>query len=231
MTLPDWKTHYQRERQQLAAQPAVQINLYNTGIITLTQFDETAQTTYPISPTALQQAMSKTASFSTGFIPTDTLYYQIIGTTHTVAAYRPPSTVGLYLEGETEAVVFPLPGLILIHNKHGKNRGHHTLAAVKERPTNLDIELYRAPFPHLDKNGGICWGSVQHIAGDSPLDLRPDWRQLLGSAWGNHHIAERSHREPEDVRKLWRQLHNSQASTFPLNDLIAMNTTLKARLR
>lgn len=139
------------------------------------------------------------------------------GTQRRVISYRSPQRTGLWLEGDDNALVIPLPGLMMIRDTNG-NRPYYKIFAVKEAPTDEDCVLYCAPMPHVGYSG-VCWGTV-HLPSKDALkssDLSADWRQFLGSRFGAHGIKGQSQTH-KDIRQLWRKIDKRQH--YPLADLV-----------
>lgn len=165
-------------------------------------------------------------TLNSGFIPPDVVWIHKRNTTLTIASYRPPQITGIWLEGVDYALHVPLPGLLLIHNT---NNRASSLFAVASPPTNGDTPLFAAPLPNTGTDYGlVCWGSVS--IPDASNDLAPVWSTLLGSAFVNHGVANKSQKHPGDIRDLLVELHEQKATEYPHDDLIpaAAKTLAKA---
>jgi hypothetical protein len=81
--------------------------------------------------------------------------------------------------------------------------------------------LYHAPLPNVSENG-VCWGTVMQPSMEElrSASLSPDWRQFLGSPFGNHTVNGKSRKFPKDLRKLYMALENKDK--YPRNDLVAI---------
>jgi E2/UBC family protein D len=176
---------------------------------------------YPVDPSDIAEAIAAKAAISTGLLTSNTLWVGQSGTDRTVIEYRPPQVTGLWLEGSEEAVRIPLPPLVLVRHTRGNQNPTYELYAVLERPQSEKDLLYVAPLPHV--SSGVCWGTVQRPS-ESALrgnSLEEDWRNFLGSKFGNHTVENKSKRQPKDIRKLYFELHG-RADTYPIDDLIPL---------
>ena len=71
--------------------------------------------------------------------------------------------------------------------------------------------------------GAVCWGTVaqpsaKSLAGTS---LKEDWRQFLGSRFGNHNVEGKSQRHQGDIRSFYFALTGE--ALYPLDDLVPFN--------
>jgi hypothetical protein len=137
-----------------------------------------------------------------------------------------PAIEGLWLDGEADALRVPLPGFVVRRKWDGSTSPRYSIWAVKDRPTTLQAQLYRAPLPNVSPDGS-CWGTVKHpppevMHATNALDA--DWQVFIGSRFGNHARHGKSQRFQDDIIAMWRHLDETQADEYPLDDLVEYNT-------
>lgn len=224
MALP-LKTFIGQEALQVAQQlqPRMVLTVYDHSVIMRKRGPRGGMMEFAIDPSALASLLTTQVEFSTGLLSPNTLFVHQKGAQRTVVEYRPPEVTGLWLEGSEAAIRVPLPGLILIRVYSGGSPTYRVFA-VKSRPQSLDVPLFNAPLPNVSDTG-VCWGTVampsaEALAGTS---LAEDWRQFLGSRFGNHTTEGKSQKH-KDIRGLYVALEGKKR--YPLNDLVAAKTTL-----
>jgi hypothetical protein len=188
----------------------------------------TPETSFPVNPDELIKILSDNIPaeiFNTGLMSDDILQVIKHGDWFLTISYREPKITGIWLEGLANALVVPLPGLILArqHNRNGAV-GDYLLAAVTEKP-NPETYLYRAPLPNTSSMG-ICWGTVKknHISPENQHSMKQDWEQLLGSSFGNHSLSGSSKSNPDDIRQMLLKLDKAKARKYPVKDLVPLAT-------
>lgn len=119
--------------------------------------------------------------------------------------------------GEIVELRIPLPTLVLF----GKGRGEFHLAATKDPNPGPDSKLYAAPCPNVGSGDGgrICFGRNEPPEA-SPGEIEAVWELFWGSPFSMDHSAQKSRSEPEDVRNLWKTLHDRKARRFPMSELV-----------
>ena len=163
--------------------------------------------------------------FDTGILSENTILVRQEGVKKTIVEYRPAQKTGLFVEGSETAIRIPLPPLLLIRTSQ-QQQPDYQFFAVKQRPT-LTSELFVAPFPNVNAQGNICWGTVRQVREqESSAALTHDWAVLLGSPFGDHSCSNKSKKFPRDIRQHWIALEQHQARRYPLSDLISAKTTL-----
>jgi len=191
-------------------------------------FDPRHQRTAGITcdPASIARALMSKTRFTTGFIPDDIIYHEVVGVKQTVVGYRKQQKTGIWLEGKEEALRVPLPHLILIRTTRESKQADYKLFACAKRPESLTDTLYHAPLPNVFSSGGICWGSVSRSKTDS-ISLKADWEALLGSRFGNHACGGKCKSHPDDIRKMLLELNeNQRRRVYPKRELVAAKTTL-----
>lgn len=176
-------------------------------------------TEYPIDPAALAPLLAGKIEFSTGLLSANTLYVGQSGAVRKVVEFRPAEVTGIWLDGSDAPMRLPLPPLVMVRTTTDGRSPQYRVYAVMKRPESLDEALYHAPLPNVG-NGGVCWGTVaqptaEELGGTS---LASDWKQFLGSRFGNHTVEGKSKKYRKDLRKLYMTLEGQDS--YPLDDLI-----------
>jgi hypothetical protein len=184
-------------------------------------------TEYPVSPTAIAEALAATLSLDSGLLGEEALCIRLKGNAQMVCEYRRPAKTALWLEGADEALYIPLPGLVLIRRTRAGSAPGYELYAVTERPAGYDAPLYQPPLPNSGP-GGICWGTVGRVSDEAlrGASLREDWAQLLGTRFGNHNSGGKSRKYYGDVRRMLVEVHERRARVWPRRDLVEARRTL-----
>ena len=124
-------------------------------------------------------------------------------------------------ELNTDAILeleVPLPTLLLL----GIGRQYY-LWATLEKTITPESKICAAPFPNLDKSGGICFGG--NFASECHLDtLTSVWQMVFDSPFNNHQMQNRTLTHKEDARKFLLEI--SGKKTFPKNTLIKTEHTV-----
>lgn len=211
----------------LQIQPSLVLSFYPYGIMLRRQDEDGRTTEYPIDPQRLGTLLAGQLRFDTGLLNTDTLYVSVTGVRKVIIGYRAPQKTALYIDGATDPIRIPLPGLILIRTTTSDDSPRYAVYAVPKRPTVLDTPLYYAPLPNVG-SGAICWGSVGKVSAEAlqSNDLQADWSALLGSLFTSHSVSGKSKAHPDDIRGLYIALENRKATRYPVRDLVPTRTTV-----
>lgn len=208
-------------RQSLAiadqVKPICVLTVYNHAVM-LRKEGDGGYTEYPVDPAMIAEALAAKATLSTGLLTPNTLWVGETGLDRAVIEYRPAQVTGLWLEGSDVPLRIPLPPLVMVRRTRSFQNPQYELYAMLERPQSDEVLLYLAPLPHVD--GGVCWGTVERPS-ESALrqnSLVEDWRNFLGSRFGNHSVTNKSKRHPDDLRKLYFEIEGQPE--YPLDDLI-----------
>lgn len=106
----------------------------------------------------------------------------------------------------------PLPTLLLL----GIGRQYYLWATLEKTITPAS-KICAAPFPNLDKSGGICFGG--NFAPECRLEtIESVWQMIFDSPFNNHQMQNRTLSHKEDARKFLLEI--SGKKTFPKNALI-----------
>jgi hypothetical protein len=95
--------------------------------------------------------------------------------------------------------------------------------AAKRRPRALEEQLYRTPTYNVFESGQVCTGS--HAFPDDPGRVPEEFYRSYFSEVGSTGRG-RSVRHPDDVGRLWAELHGKPA--YPLDDLVPHLTVADA---
>jgi PRTRC genetic system protein B len=209
----------------LCEPPQLVLSFFSYGILMRKATGNGGYTEYPVDAAAIAQALSAKICFDTGLMSDDVLLVQREGLREVVVSYRKPQKTGLWLEGSSEPVRVPLPGLVMIRTHSGSNP-QYSLFAVKKRPETLDTPLFHAPLPNVFHGGNICWGNVR-LTVEQGTSLAADWKLLLGTAFGTHSVGGKSKLHSQDVRQMLLYLAQEKKRTYPKRDLIEVHKTLR----
>ncbi len=139
-------------------------------------------------------------------------------------AYYPPARRDMLMEykRQTLQLNIPMPGLIFI----GLGVNYHLLAVAEEfSPSAI---LCQAPFPNINHNGWICFGSNQPLPAtptNMPVMWDLVWTTRFNADWRDHRCKS----EPGDVRKLLLKLR--RRARFPNEELFSTRTTIEQLVR
>jgi hypothetical protein len=205
-------------------QPRVTLLVYDHAVILRKETGNGGMAEYPVDPSQIAQALAAKATFSTGFLSRNTLFVGESGLRRKVIEYRPAQLTGIWLEGAENPLRVPLPPLVMVRTTIGDQNAQYQVYAVRGRPASGRVRLYVAPLPHV--SGGVCWGSVAKPGAEalSGISLAEDWRQFLGSRFGNHTVQGKSKTRDKDIRQMYYDLVGKDA--YPLHDLIPANRKL-----
>lgn len=112
----------------------------------------------------------------------------------------------------------PLPTLVLL----GCGQKYY-LWATLEKTITQRTKICAAPFPNLDKSGGICFGS--NIAPECRLEtIESVWQMIFDSPFNNHQTNNRTLTHKTDARKFLLEINGKKS--FPKNALIKTEHTV-----
>lgn len=205
------------------------LSFYDFGVM-MRSADGDAHTEYAVSPEEIAAALASNLpepEFNTGVLSENIIYVAEKGQSRLVIEYRPPEKTGLYLEGSEVPVRVPLPGLLLIRVS-GKRDADYRIFAVHDRPVDLKCPLFNAPFPNVSTSG-VCWGTVKKVSAGAlnKNALDEDWKNFLGSRFGNHTVGDKSKKYRDDIRKAYIAMDKANSRRWPVKDLISARSTLK----
>ncbi len=210
----------------LESPPVLQLKFYEFGIVMHRQTEQ-GETAYLVDADQVATTLAARVCFAPGLLSSRTVTVIQEGTRKILVEYRRRQKTALLLAGQDPLVV-PLPALLLLRVTVGDERPDYRIYAVKERPTTLDVSLFRAPLPNIYPDGRICWGSVPQV---SPASLQgsvldKDWSLLLGTLFTDHACTGKSQQFPGDIRTMYTALQTRRSRVYPNRDLVAANLTL-----
>ena len=197
------------------ATPLAELHIYPDMVLLTRRGPRGAWRSYPVSPDALTQALSRLPA-TTGLLPPATLGAGRIDGEPFFVVWSAAGVAAL--QTEQHRYTIPLPPLVWA----GCGRDYRIYAlAAPELPTT-DLQLYVPPFPNTYEDGGICWGTVAErrpaTTGAALLSMR---RLFLEESAFNTHIAGgKSHAFPTSVLARWQELEQAGAESYPLDDLV-----------
>ena len=134
--------------------PLVQLTFYPDTIL-CTRYDGIGQTTYPVAPQEVAEAVAD-VPFSTGWLPPRTLLVERRSGVTTVAVHIPRGRHHVHVETRTgdQMLTVPLPDLVFI----GHGRSYYVFAT--KRPPTPNTPLFHAPCSNVYDSGNICLGNT-----------------------------------------------------------------------
>lgn len=176
-----------------------------------------------ISPETVGSVFANAPVWS-GFLPTDVWSWGKSDGAEWVALMVPAQLQTLLLTDEikVEHVTVPLPPLVFA----GRRLDYYIWAAGAEKwNRESDAPAYHAPFPNVDSEGRICFGSnILPPASTQTIHAASDI--FLNSPFNDHTIANKSKQFPDDVRRIWRELSQHNTESYPYEDLQALGGSL-----
>ena len=135
-----------------AERPKIRLDFYEAAIF-LTRFDQGQTTTYPVSVHDVAHACAG-IPLASGLLPPNTLFWERQGNSTTLALFVPARRWQMQL-AEGINYHLPMPPFIFA----GSGTAYYAYA-VKRRPRQLPIPLWRMPCPNVHSNGHICPGDA-----------------------------------------------------------------------
>jgi PRTRC genetic system protein B len=226
---PVWRRRrprpFQRELVALDRAPLAQIDVYKECVILTRRRENGAWASYPVSPAALAQTLSK-LPMSTGLLPPGLISYGMYQGQSFYVQYIPARVVSLQLDdgGRYLSRAVPLPPLIWA----GRGRSYRVWAVkVTAEDLTTRTPLFKAPFPNVYEAAGICWGNVGLPTVASPEAMRSVLKLFLEESRFNGHLDNgKSKSHPGSLLRLYESLETQQAATYPLDDLVAFDRGL-----
>ncbi len=179
-----------------------------------------------VSAHDLAHAITSELPYATGILPEGTLWWSNSNAGAVTAIWVPPGVRRLALQKEAlkapERLDVPLPGLIFLCRP---GRPPHIYAASK-RPTGPKDKVYKAPLANTYDDGRTCPGNHRY-----PDDVGEIPSSFLVSFFTMEVQGQCSKKHPDDVTKMWRELHGK--NEWPLDDLVyhgTVNDLMRMRL-
>lgn len=171
-----------------------------------------------VSALDVAHALASELDLTTGILPPDTLWLAKTGTGTRLALWVPPQGRTVRLRERYDApprrLRLPFPGLVFLLLPDGQ--APYVFAAT-ERPASPTDQLFHAPAYNIFDSGRVCAGT--HRFPTDPAKVPASFFASYFSA-AMDTARRKSQRHPEDVGKLWAELHAAKATTYPTDDLI-----------
>jgi len=196
-----------------ADQLCMRLDIHNEAII-LRSFREGATFVRPVSALDVARALAFRTEISSGILPPDTIWWQLIRGEPVVGLWRPPRLWKLALQLEAFApprrFKLPMPGLLFFCR-----RGQPpSVFASEKRPTNDGWPLYHAPLFNVFRDGRTCQGT--HEYPDTIQEIPESFMTSFFTIGA--HPEGRSKKYPDNLLKLWEELNGKKH--YPLKDLM-----------
>ena len=197
--------------------PADQLRLrldFHHQAVVMTIFNPETVEKRVVSAADVSHALGSELSFSSGLLPTNTLWWQNTRHGPIVALYEEPKVRTLALQELADKpprrFKIPLPGLIFLCSPGTPP----SVFAVKKRPTKETDTVFKAPLCNVYADGRSCPGN--HKYPTRVADIVESFFVSFFTAAAE--LRNRSIAFPTNVIHLWEHLHKKK--TFPLNDLV-----------
>jgi len=206
-------------------QPQIVFSLYRSFcLMTKYRYDNdgspVGSETHFVEPGALTNTLSGLTNLYSGCLPPHTVAYGYHKNKPYIALYLPPQSWTLQISHRTPLTI-PLPGLIVA----GWQK-EYRIAAVKAYPTDKTM-LWRAPLSNVYETGNVCTGSTTLLQA-GPKTIQTAAQTLLEDSAFNQDLSNgKSNTYPDNIHNQWQQLHETQADSYPLDDLKPMSLPLK----
>ncbi|MCW5882143.1 MAG: hypothetical protein KIS91_14525 [Anaerolineae bacterium] len=167
-----------------------------------------------VSALDIAHVLARELDLTTGILPPDTLWWTKTALGVHVAVWREARVWTVRLREQYDArprrLRLPMPGLVFVCLPA---RQPPYVFAAKARPRSPDDRLYHCPTYNVFATGRICTGSEVFPADPSRV---PD--AFFRSHFSPHAGQGKSQRYPDDIGRLWAELHRQPA--YPLDDLV-----------
>lgn len=177
-----------------------------------------------ISGASLRNAFAK-EPLDSGWLPQGVIRYGISSRGTWMVRWHEPATYTIRLEDRARPIRVPMPSLIWV----GIKNNYYIFAAV-EKEFKPNACLYRAPLSNVNHHGLICFGNNDHpdvaIGGFDKA-----WKAFWASEFNNHHDDGKSKMFKTAVNNHLLKLAREKATSYPMNDLVSMITTLEAVIK
>ena len=190
------------------------LDIYEESAL-LRTFKNGMATVRAVDPADIAAAITADKATSSGLLPEGTLWWSskpYRGPTYAIWKEAAEYRVALQVEPfqPAERLFLPMPGLLFLCSP---GRAPYVFAA-KKRPSSPHHTLYKAPTYNVFENGLVCAGT--HAFPQDVSDIPEDFFRSFFSRTGDY--RERSHRHPEDIIGLWREI--DAKADFPMEDLV-----------
>ena len=199
----------------------IQLEIYGETIL-LRGFEGDTSWVRTVSADEIANVFTQHLGFASGLLPQDALWWNQGETGHSVALWRPPQVWPVALQREAfkppARLRLPMPGMVFVCSP-GRTPWVY---AAKERPTDPEQPLFRAPAFNVFSDGRVCPGSHKFPdeVGEIPESFFRSFFSLTGDS------KDRSKRHPDNLQTLWEEL-DGQAE-YPAEDLVYQCTVAHA---
>jgi PRTRC genetic system protein B len=160
----------------------------------------------------------------TGWLPPGVNRYGIGSRGIWMVRWHDPTIYTMRLEGRKTPLRVPMPSLIWFGIKN-----NFYIFAAREKRFTPRATLYRAPLANVNHHGLICFGKEDHpdvVKGG----FERAWKAFWESEFNDHHDDGKSKRHPESINPLIAVLARAKARSYPVKDLVSMNTSLESAI-
>lgn len=173
---------------------------------------------------AVAHALAGGIELTSGLLPPDALWWANTPAGTRVAVWREPRVWTVRLRERPDAppqrLRLPMPGLVFICLPARQAR---YVFAAKARPRTPEAQLYHAPAYNVFGTGRVCPGT--HVFPADPARVPEEFFRSHFAATADT-ATGRSHRHPDDIGRLWTELHRQ--AVYPLEDLLPHLTVADA---
>jgi hypothetical protein len=170
-------------------------------------------------------------NLTSGLLPRECLFWGKLEGTDRIGIYIPPQVWPVVVRDEPlptsthpaaagQAWRVPLPGLIFVGHSYD-----YSLWAVTERPAVESAPLYLAPCPNVSLKG-VCRGNAPFPKA-APATIWQAVEVFFGSKFNQDLANGKSRSHPGNILDQWRALNQAGAETYPLEDLVLTDITLR----
>jgi hypothetical protein len=162
------------------------------------------------------RALAGGLDLTSGLLPPDALWWASTPAGTRVAVWRGPRVWTVRLRERPGApprrLQLPMPGLVFICLP--ARQAPYVFAATA-RPRSAEDQLYRTPAFNVFSTGRVCPGT--HAFPADPARVPEEFFRAHFAATADT-AGSRSRRHPDDIGRLWAELHRQPA--YPLDDLV-----------
>lgn len=206
--------------------PLVQLTFY-PDVILCTHFDALGQSTYPVSPQDVAEAVADVL-FTTGWLPPRTLLVERHRGMTTIAIHIPAGRHTVQVETASGVHLWriPFPDLVFV------GRGTTYLVFATKTPPAPHMPLFHAPCSNVSPQGVICAGNTPFPSATAETIQRA-FEMFMGESLFNSHLSldRITGRYHSNVLTLWQHLATRPRASFPVRSLRPLHTTLPHLLR
>ena len=199
----------------------MQMEIYGETIL-LRGFENDSSWVRTVSADEISGALTRHLGFSSGLLPQDALWWNQGETGQVAALWRPPQVWSVALQREAfkppARLRLPMPGLVFVCSP---GRAPWVYAA-KDRPSDVEQQLFRAPAFNVFGDGRVCPGSHRfpEEVGLIPESFFQSYFSLTGDT------RNRSKKHPDNLQALWEEINGK--TEYPMEDLVPQCTLAHA---